>query len=217
MNPLVMRVLLALYPRDWRDRYGAEVARLTDELIAKGETTPLRGALDLLASAVTEWGRALADPRRTALATAVAALIAMAGGYLIIAHPWSTRTPAMPTSTASATRLSCVSDLAVGYSVTLVIAKTAGSSRTGSADWTVEVRMPDGAIAPVTVGPGPCLTVPMFCQLATGQSSNANALVAVKPDKYAAIRCAVPPGLSAPGTAIGVSGSPGPPPPAPPT
>jgi protein-S-isoprenylcysteine O-methyltransferase Ste14 len=48
------RRLLALYPRPWRDRYGAEVADLADELIAAGDTTPLRAALGLLAGAGVE-------------------------------------------------------------------------------------------------------------------------------------------------------------------
>jgi hypothetical protein len=34
MNAHLVRLLLALYPRAWRDRYGAEVVRLTEELIA---------------------------------------------------------------------------------------------------------------------------------------------------------------------------------------
>ena len=49
MNRRLLRALLALYPRAWRDRYGAEVAHLTGELIAAGETTPLAGALNLMA------------------------------------------------------------------------------------------------------------------------------------------------------------------------
>jgi len=50
----VNRRLLAVYPRPWRDRYGAEVADLADELIAAGDTTPLRAALGLLAGAGVE-------------------------------------------------------------------------------------------------------------------------------------------------------------------
>ena len=38
-------LLMLLYPRAWRDRYGAEVLRLTRELVAAGETTPARAAL----------------------------------------------------------------------------------------------------------------------------------------------------------------------------
>ena len=46
MNRHLVRLLLTLYPRPWRDRYGTEVVRLTQELIATGETTPTRGALN---------------------------------------------------------------------------------------------------------------------------------------------------------------------------
>jgi protein-S-isoprenylcysteine O-methyltransferase Ste14 len=57
----VNRRLLALYPRGWRERYGSEVASLTDELISAGETTTLRAALDLIGGAVIERRRVLAS------------------------------------------------------------------------------------------------------------------------------------------------------------
>jgi protein-S-isoprenylcysteine O-methyltransferase Ste14 len=57
-----MRWLLALYPRAWRDRYGQEVAGLTEELIRAGDTTPLRAGLDLAAAAAAERARALSRP-----------------------------------------------------------------------------------------------------------------------------------------------------------
>jgi hypothetical protein len=220
MNPFVMRALLALYPRDWRDRYGAEVARLTDELIAKGETTPWRGALDLVASAVVEWGRALADLRHAALVTAVAALIAVAGGYLIIAYPWPGRTPATTSSAASPARLGCVVYLQYGdQTVALVMAKAGGSSQ--APVWAVELRKPGGTLVPATASTGPCPagagTFPMLCWLGPGLSPGATppapvtpdeyyAPAPVTPDEYAAIRCTVPSVFSAAGTANGASG-----------
>ncbi|MGH3404242.1 MAG: hypothetical protein ACRDRJ_17315 [Streptosporangiaceae bacterium] len=74
------RLLLALYPRAWRDRYGAEVTSLTDELIRAGETRPLPAGLNLVAGAMAERARELAGSR-TALATMSAAvIIAMVGG-----------------------------------------------------------------------------------------------------------------------------------------
>jgi protein-S-isoprenylcysteine O-methyltransferase Ste14 len=54
------RRLLVLYPRAWRHRYGGEIIRLTEELIARGETSPGRAALDLLAGAAAAWRLALA-------------------------------------------------------------------------------------------------------------------------------------------------------------
>ena len=52
------RRLLALYPLPWRERYGDELAELSDDLIAAGETTPLRASLDVIAEAARERGRA---------------------------------------------------------------------------------------------------------------------------------------------------------------
>jgi len=70
--------LVALYPKSWRDRYGLEVAALTGELIAAGDTTRLRAGLDLGAGAATERCRAVARSRRMRLAPAAAAVIATA-------------------------------------------------------------------------------------------------------------------------------------------
>jgi hypothetical protein len=86
MNRRLVRMLLALYPRPYRDRYGAEVVRLTEELIAAGEITPAEGALNLAAAAAAERGRALADSRRTAAAMALAALIALGGSLYATSH-----------------------------------------------------------------------------------------------------------------------------------
>ena len=47
MNRQLVRLLLILYPRPWRERYGAEVVRLTQDLIITGETTSARKALVL--------------------------------------------------------------------------------------------------------------------------------------------------------------------------
>jgi len=98
MNAHLVRLLLALYPRAWRDRYGAEVVRLTEELIAAGETTPAQGALNLASAAAAERGRALADSRRTAVAMAMAALVAVAGSCYVAAQV----RPPGPAATASA-------------------------------------------------------------------------------------------------------------------
>lgn len=74
------RRLLTLYPRNWRERYGSEVAGLADELIAAGETTPLRAALDLLAGAAAERWRVITS--RAVLVPAAAAA-AVAGGIAL--------------------------------------------------------------------------------------------------------------------------------------
>lgn len=80
LDPRLAWLLMMLYPRAWRDRYGAEVLRLTRELIAAGETTPARAAVNLACAAVAERCRALGHSWRPALAMAAAVLVAVAGG-----------------------------------------------------------------------------------------------------------------------------------------
>jgi len=70
-----MRWVLALYPRTWRDRYGREVAGLTEELIRAGDATALRAGLGLTFAAAAERGRVLS---RRAMTTAAAAVKAAA-------------------------------------------------------------------------------------------------------------------------------------------
>ena len=81
MNRRLAHLLLMLYPRPWRERYGAEVVRLTQDLIVTGETTPARGALNMMGAALAERGRVLAYSSRTAVAMVVAALLAVAGSF----------------------------------------------------------------------------------------------------------------------------------------
>jgi protein-S-isoprenylcysteine O-methyltransferase Ste14 len=78
MSGWPVRRLVALYPRAWRERYGGEVADLTDELISEGRTTRLRAGLELAEGAVAEHGRVLARSPAAALG-GVAALTAGAG------------------------------------------------------------------------------------------------------------------------------------------
>ena len=85
MNRHLLRALLALYPRAFRDRYGTELASLTDELIRAGEITPLLAVLNLAGGAALEWGRVLTGSRRAALAVAAAAVMAAAGSFIVAA------------------------------------------------------------------------------------------------------------------------------------
>jgi hypothetical protein len=101
MNRHLVRLLLMLYPRPWRNRYGTEVVRLTQDLIVTGETTPARGALNMMGAALAERGRALAYSSRTAVAMAVAALLAVAGSFYASGHG----RPPQPPSAASAARM----------------------------------------------------------------------------------------------------------------
>jgi hypothetical protein len=83
MNCRLMRGLLALYPRAFRDRYGAELASLSDELISAGEITPLRAVLSLAWGAALEWARMLFSSRRVVQAMAAAAIVAVAGSVYL--------------------------------------------------------------------------------------------------------------------------------------
>jgi hypothetical protein len=86
LDPRLTWLLMMLYPRAWRDRYGAEVLRLTRELIAAGETTPARAAVDLACAAAAERCRALGNSWRPAMAMAAAVLVAVAGSVYVAGH-----------------------------------------------------------------------------------------------------------------------------------
>jgi capsular polysaccharide biosynthesis protein len=85
MNRHLLRVLLALYPRAWRDRYGAELAGLTEDLISAGEIRPLSAVVNLAGGAALEWGRVLAGSRYVVGEVAVAGLVA--GIVFAALHP----------------------------------------------------------------------------------------------------------------------------------
>lgn len=70
----VTRRWLALYPRAWRARYGAEVAGLVDELVCAGDTTAGRARLDLVAGAAIAWWQVLVGWGALASGGAVLAL-----------------------------------------------------------------------------------------------------------------------------------------------
>jgi hypothetical protein len=95
LDPRVAWLLMMLYPRAWRERYGAEVLRLTRELIAAGETTPVRAAINLACAAIAERCRVLGSSWRPAMAVAAAALVAVAGGLYAIG-PARHASPASP-------------------------------------------------------------------------------------------------------------------------
>lgn len=163
---LARRLLLSLYPRAWRARYGAEVINLTEELISAGETTPLLAALNLVGGAALEWGRVLTGSRRAALAIAVAAITAVAGSFYAAAH---TRPQATPASLASA---SCV--FRAGGAGAAVIpggieARLKARAKPGQfspAAVPVRVPSPKPRTAAAQAGPaaGPCVMPPALCR-----------------------------------------------------
>jgi hypothetical protein len=79
---LLFRVILALYPRPWRARYGQELQMLADELERNGDRSRARVMSSLVAGAAEERAAALrASAFRTtatvALVTAVLAAVAV--------------------------------------------------------------------------------------------------------------------------------------------
>jgi hypothetical protein len=149
MNRRVTGLLLALYPRAWRDRYGAEVATLTDELIRAGETTPLPAGLNLFAGAAVERARALAASRTALAVTSAAAIVAMVGGAFVVTG--SARPGSGPRAIASG---NCLVEppLQVVFPAEVRLRPTAGTQPTGS----LQVQAGPGpkAVLRVQAGPG---------------------------------------------------------------
>lgn len=114
LDPRLAWLLMMLYPRAWRDRYGAEVLRLTRELIAAGETTPARAAVNLACAAVVERCRALGHSWRPALATAAAVLVAVAGGLYATGYAQRVTSASAAPAPASLVRFLCSSRSAPG-------------------------------------------------------------------------------------------------------
>lgn len=78
MSARLLRRLVALYPAPWRRRYGAELRDLIDELVARGERSRGRVALELLAGAAGEWWRRMHWAVAVGLAVCVAAVVSVA-------------------------------------------------------------------------------------------------------------------------------------------
>jgi hypothetical protein len=88
--------VLRLYPRSWRDRFGGEVADLTEELVESGATSQPRAAAGLAAFSAVERARSLRQPRH--ILVAVGAAVILACGALAVTTALSTgpRTVAGP-------------------------------------------------------------------------------------------------------------------------
>jgi len=178
MNRHLLRALLALYPRAWRDRYGREVANLTDELIDAGEITPLQGALNLMAGGVIERGRALAESRRVELAMTAAAIMAVAGSVFVTTHARPQPTP------ASLTSLRCVFQPGSGdLAFVPARAKPGQFSRALVPVRIAEPGRPRRANVPPRNESGPCVMVPELCRIGSGTLPGAHVPVPVKPDQ----------------------------------
>ena len=154
LDPRLAWLLMMLYPRAWRDRYGAEVLRLTRELIAAGETTPARAAVNLACAAVVERCRALGHAWRPALAVSVAALLALAAGLSVTSHVHRAASADAAPAPASLVRFLCSS-------------RSAPGSR----------KVPSGQPGQPVVFAGPdqgtvrlCVELPIRCRTGTGHA-----------------------------------------------
>jgi hypothetical protein len=176
MNRHLVRGLLALYPRAWRDRYGAEVVCLTDELIGAGETTPLRGALNLMAGAVVERGRPPAGSWRPALAVAAAAIVAVAASLVTTTHARPEPTPASLTSARCVVRTGSPE-----FSFVPAGVKPGQISRAFVPVGAAEPGRPRRANVPPKGESGPCVLVPELCRAGAGKLHRPNVPVPVRP------------------------------------
>ena len=87
MNRRVVRVLLLLYPKAWRERYGEELGTLCQELVERGEATRLRLAVGLALSAFVEHLRCAlvaATLRRRSFTRFVAGVLAAAATAMVL-------------------------------------------------------------------------------------------------------------------------------------
>jgi hypothetical protein len=153
VNRHLLRGLLALYPRAFRDRYGTELARLTDELVRAGEITPLLAVLNLAGGAALEWGRVLTGSRRAALAVAAAAVMAATGSLVVAAaglfyvtghaRPHSTaasaHSPSAPAVTGQPAAGCAFGAYPAGRLIFKVVAGTSVAATTGHASQVVMV------------------------------------------------------------------------------
>jgi hypothetical protein len=185
MNRYLIRLLLKLYPRAWRDRYGAEVVRTTQDLIAAGETTPTRGALNLAGAALAERGRALADSLPIAVAIAMAALLAVAVSFHAGGHARPQKTPNAASAQPKVAKLAgggCDFQLGLARGVVMPAADTdtiAVAPGTTQVLIPVDVSAPDG-FRPVTF-PANLEKGQYVCVVAVPQSAPGGQVLAVPP------------------------------------
>lgn len=178
MNRYLARGLLALYPRAWRARYGAEVINLAEELISARQTTPLLAALNLIGGAMLEWGRVLAGSRRAALAMAVAAIMAVAGSVYAAAHA---RPQAAPTSLASASCVFWAEGAGAAVIRGGIEARLKAGAKPGQFSQAVvpvrvlPPRKPRTATAQARTAAGPCVIPPALCRSAAAEPGRVSA------------------------------------------
>jgi carboxyl-terminal processing protease len=91
MSRRLVRTLVLLYPKKWRERYEDELAALSEELLVEGQTTRLRLVVGICASASMErvrGARQAAHRRRPSLTrVAAGALAAAATAMVLVSTP----------------------------------------------------------------------------------------------------------------------------------
>ena len=93
MKRRVLHLLLSLYPREWRDRYAKEVVDLTDELLERRETKPLRMAIGIGGSALLARGRALGRHHQAMLVSSSVFVVAIGAVAFFTTQSTSVRGP----------------------------------------------------------------------------------------------------------------------------
>jgi hypothetical protein len=205
MNRHLLAGLLALYPRPFRDRYGAELARLTDELISAGEITPLLAVLNLAGGAALEWGRVLTGSRRAALAVTAAAVIAAAGSLTVAAAGISyltgqARPPGTPASARGVSAPAAIAQPAAGCTAMM---NPAGPG----ADLVPTALLVPGTLStqagPQLNAPGPCVAI-LDPGLAAARHLTVGSVLTIDGVRFTVIgiasqpQASTPPGISIP-------------------
>ena len=96
MNSWLFRSLVVLYPKAWRERYSKEVGDLSAELLAAGETTRLRLALELARSVLAERVRSLHRGRSMVVLSGSAALVVVVVATFLATNSFGFGGPSSP-------------------------------------------------------------------------------------------------------------------------
>jgi len=99
MNGWLFRSLVTFYPKAWRERYSGEVGDLSAELLAAGETTRPRLALELAGSALAERVRSLHRGRSMAVLSGSAALVVVVVAAFLATNAFGLGGAASPSMT----------------------------------------------------------------------------------------------------------------------
>lgn len=88
---LLLTVLLGLYPREWRNRYGEEVRELITVLSEQDRRSLVGMMPSLIVGATTERWYACRRSDRARIAAVTAATVVLLGGTVVLSHRVETR------------------------------------------------------------------------------------------------------------------------------